>query len=191
MISKVNQYAKLMDILLLGDSSFIGMLIRYAQKTESKNGKPSQFSHCALWVDEDTIIESTIDFEKYETGRRLDNGVQYNSIESLNKYDVICLVQHKLSDIDRELLLKRANRLYKQNIKYPILGLVGSLLSYWVFRWQSNPLQTKHSLYCSAFVQEVYSAVGYDFSTKHTARNTCPEHIYQFSTVGMRIYNIV
>jgi hypothetical protein len=178
--------AQPMDILLLGRDSFLGRLIQFAQRVQTNDGKPSLWSHCALYAEDDDILESTIDLEKFEGGRRLDNGVQYNPIERILTYDRIMLIQLPITPIQREVLIKRADRLYKDRLTYSISGLLGSLLSYWIFRWQSNPLQTKHSLYCSAFVALVYEAIQVDFDPHHTARNTSPEMIYQYHCEGIK-----
>jgi len=182
-----NAEAKLMDIILLADDSFISKLICYSQKIQNVNKKPSQWSHVVLYMDESTLIESTIDLKKdIKSGKRLINGVQ---ISDWKKYDnaTKCLLLQftTLTDKDREVLKQRAINIYDRGYTYPILGLLGSLLSYWVFRWKSNPLQSKKSLYCSAFVQEVYAPY-VDFDPMRTARNTSPELISQYNSNNIR-----
>lgn len=180
-IERLRNLAKPADIILISGSGFLSSLIKYAQKVITPTGKPSLWSHVCLYINEQTIWESTIDFKPYHgTGKRLDNGVQYNDINNLADIKVAMLLQFPFTDQDRQDLLLKADDMAIQGYTYPITGLIGSMLSYWLFGWGSNPLQSKHSLYCSAAVQEVYAVKGIDFSGNHTSRNTAPEHIYRY-----------
>lgn len=182
------------DILLSGSNSFISRLIRYAQKVQTKDGKPSRWSHASIVYKDLTVFESTIDFEPYDPehigkGKRLVNGVQLNKLSIFKDDDPMMLMSFPFSEVQRGILLDKIDRVLLCGYTYPILGLIGSLLSYWIFRgWKSNPLQSKHSLYCSAAVQEVYSSLGIDFDVNHTSRNTSPEIISQFACEGLVKY---
>lgn len=176
------------DILLIGGRGFIAKLICFGQSIQTEDGRPSLWSHCAFAVDKDTIIESTIDLEKFKGGSRLQNGVRYAPIETFKNCKRAMLISLPITDKQRYQIIEVADRKEKQGITYPVMGLLGSLLSFWVFRWQSNPLQTKNSLYCSAFIQETIQEVipDVDFDPKHTARNTSPEMIYQYNIPGIK-----
>lgn len=182
-------YDKIGDIILIGGTSFISRLIGYGQKTQTKDGKPSKWSHVMLIYSPDTVWESTMDYKPYPTqltenddaGKRLDNGVQLNYLENHKDANPAMLLHFSFTDEQRQRLKNKMNEMLKKGYTYPISGLIGSLLSYWIFRgWKSNPLQSKSSLYCSAAIQEVYSVLGIDFDPMHTARNTSPEIISQF-----------
>lgn len=188
-ITKLQKYAHPMDIILIGGGNLLSFLICNGQRPQTVDGKPSLWSHSMFYWSEDTVIESTMDFTPYPV-RKLDNGVQFNYLENYADSPRGMLLHFYWTDVQRDILMIRADKLRMQGITYPLLGLVGSLLSYWVFPWKSNPLQSKHSLYCSAFVQEVYGAMGIDFDTKHTARNTSPEKISQFWMQGLRRYDL-
>ena len=179
------------DILLLSGHGSLSWLIRYAQKIQTKDGEPSKWSHAMIYFNVLIAFESTIDFKPYDSahtgrGKRLDNGVQLNRLENFRDSAPAMLMHFPFVDLQRQLLNAKIGEILETGYTYPILGLIGSLLSYWIFRgWQSNPLQSKHSLYCSAAVQEVYSVLGIDFDPMHTARNTSPEIISQYECAGL------
>ncbi len=190
----IRQYAKSGDLILTGDDSFLSRLIGFAQKTQTPDGKASRWSHVIVYVDTGSVIESTMDFKPYpaneddaESSSRLDNGVQYNYLETHKDAKYAMLLHFPFNDLQRHNLIVHANSIVSKGIKYSILGLIGSLLTYWIFRgWKSNPLATKNDLYCSGFAQEVYSIIPIDFDPDKTARNTSPERIGQYEMEGLK-----
>lgn len=176
------------DIILYGfRNSFISKLICFGQSIQTKDKKPSLWSHCAFAVDKETIIESTLDFRKFKDGHRLHNGVRYAKADIYADATEVMLMRLPISDKQRYKILEVADSKEKANITYPVLGLFGSLFSFWLIKWKSNPLQSKRSLYCSAFIQECVQEVlpDIDFDLQHTARNTSPEIISQFELPGL------
>jgi hypothetical protein len=140
------------------------------------------------------VAESTMDLKPYgDQKKRLDNGPQYNYLENHTDVPRAMLLSFPWTGPHREEILKKAAEIINKGETYSILGLFGSLLSFWIFRWwKSNPLCTKHDLYCSAFVQECYSVdcIGIDFDPLHTARNTSPEMISQYDMPGLKKINL-
>jgi hypothetical protein len=171
-----------MDIIFFGSDSFIGKLIRKAQEIQTPDKKPSLWSHVAFYFGYGLILESTIGFEPYRNGKRWDNGIQFYSLEQRIKSsgNNIAVFKLKASDEVRERLKQRAIDLYNQNIKYPILGLLGSLLTYWIFPTQyNNPLcNEKYKLYCSAFVADVLESY-YGKLSVYSVDNISPELLYR------------
>lgn len=191
----LRERGRLADIILIGGTGWISKLIGYGQKIQTVDGKPSKWSHVMLIYSPDTVWESTMDYKPYpipltenmEAGARLDNGVQINYTENHKDANPAMLLHFPFSENQRQLLKDKMDRMLDEGYTYPVSGLIGSLLSYWIFRgWKSNPLQSKRSLYCSAAVQEVYSVLGIDFDAKHTARNTSPEILSQFEYEGLK-----
>ena len=187
-LSLIRQQACPADIILTGGDSFISRLIKYAQKVQTPTGKPSNWSHVMLYVDTNTVWESTMDFEPYGTEeKRFDNGIQYNHLDIHEEVKYGMLIHFPFSDLQRQAILNLADMMARDGYTYPIIGLVGSVLSYWIFRgWASNPLQGKGQLYCSAAIQEVFAPFGIEFDKEHTARNTSPEMIFQFKMAGLQ-----
>ena len=187
-LNKLRYYAKPGDIIMSGGSSgFLSKLIKNAQRIQTPDGSPSRWSHVMIYVSEDCVAESTMDFKPYGgTKKRLDNGPQYNYLHDFKDTKEGMLMHFDLSDQQRFAILTKAQAMIECGFRYPILGLLGSYLSYWIFRWfRSNPLNGKYSLYCSAFVQEAYRIIGIDFDKERTARNTSPEKISQFTMPGL------
>lgn len=192
-LTKVRNIAEPGDLILVGGDGFIARLIRYGQKVQTADGKPSLWSHVMMYRNRETVLESTMDFEPFparapeDKSRRLDNGVQINYLAHYQSSSPSLVLHFPFGEVERSLLIKRGEELEREGYTYPVLGLVGSLLAFWIFRgWSSNPLQSRRSLYCSAFVQKVYrEALGIDFDGAHTDRNTSPEIIYQFDYPGL------
>ena len=173
------------DIILLSNDGVLSFLIKNAQCIQTLDKKPSLWSHCVLVNDEHTIVESTLSVF-YNTGKFfIRNGVVYSSINKYKNTSNAVVIRLPLSNVERQRVLTKARILANSHIRYPILGLVGALLSYWVFKWQSNPLQTKQALHCSAFIQECFSVVDVDFDKFYTARNISPELISQYECKGI------
>lgn len=182
-IAKIRRLASPGDIILIRGNNLLSYLIRYAQKVQTLDGKPSLWNHCMIYIANNTVAESTIDFKPYTRG--MDNGVQYNYLDNHADAHRAMLLHFPWSDLMREMILEQVGKFIRQGLTYPISGLLGSLLSFWIFPWASNPLQSKHSLYCSAFMQECYIPTGIDFDPKHTSRNTSPEMISQYKMIGL------
>jgi hypothetical protein len=196
-IKFIQSNAQLGDIIFLGSNDLIGKLIRFAQKEQTSDGKPSLWSHACLFIDENTVIESTIGFEPYRNGSRWDNGVQYYSLENriqVSGYNC-SLVKLPLNKKQRSQIKSKAEDLYNEGITYPVIGLLGSLLTYTLFpKWKNNPLDNENrSLYCSAFVAKVYSTINIKFSNVYDVDNISPQILWNGVTTisRVKIYNLI
>jgi hypothetical protein len=177
-LESIRDQALVGDIIFLGGNDLIAKLIRFAQKNQTPDGKPSLWSHVCLYLDKDMIAESTLGFEKYRNGSRWDNGVEYYSLEErIKEAQYVALVHMPITLKQRHQLKLAIEQLYLEGITYPVLGLIGSLLTYWLFpRWKNNPLDDeKKSLYCSAFVAKVYQSIGWSFSDQYAVDNVSPQ----------------
>lgn len=183
---KLKSHALPGDGVLTGTKSrfSIGGLIQYGQKVQTPDGKPSIWKHILMYVDQYTIAESTIDFKPYlPTKKRMDKGPQYNNLQSLEGEDYAALLHFaEISPELRQKMLAKADAIIQSgSYRYDITGLFGSLLTYYLFPWcKSNPLSTKHQLYCSAFYSAILNSIGIDPSV-NTDRNTSPERIWQWA----------
>ena len=191
-IEKLRRYALQGDIVVIGGTSIISCLIKNVQAIQTLDHKPSKWSHTFIYLAPERIVESTMDFEPYQdTGKRLDNGVQYNFLHNYADVKTAMLMHFHFTDEERRAIVSRADEMVQTGFRYPILGLIGTMLSFWVMPWmKSNPLGTRGALYCSSFVQEVYKVVGIDFDKDKTSRNTSPEMISQCKRTGLMIYDL-
>lgn len=197
-IDKLKKYTLPGDCVLTGTRSrfSIGGLIQYAQRIQTIDGKPSLWKHILMYIDQYTIAESTIDFKPYlPTKNRLDNGPQYNNLETLRNEDYAILLHFtSMTGEQRQNMLNKADEIILSGkFRYDITGLFGSLLTYYLFTWcKSNPLSTKHQLYCSAFISIILNSIGVDVDEQHTDRNTSPEKIWQWAikNTGVEIISL-
>ena len=184
--TKLRDYAEPGDLILTGTYSRVslGGLIQFAQRIQTPDNKPSFWKHVAIYVDLFTIAESTIDFKPYKpTQRKMDNGPQFNCIESIKDEDYATLLHFTdITDNQRLKMINKAEVMIHSGVyKYDITGLFGSLLTYWLFRWvKSNPLSGKYQLYCSAFISKILRSIEIDVDN-YTDRNTSPERIWQWA----------
>lgn len=162
------------EVILSSGSGLISHLIKHAQKGQTVDGKPSRWSHAAIVLDPAHAMESTIDWRG--------NGIRITPMSHFKGATLLIPQQRglQLSPVAASVIVANAYGLFESGKRYPVAGLIGSLLAY-RFGWKSNPLQTKHALYCSAFVQECYDSVGFDFNEERTARNTSPEMIWRYA----------
>lgn len=138
------------DILFFGSNDFIGNAIRWGQRLQTPSKRPSAWSHVAVYYRDGLIIESTLGFEKFKNKSIFANGVQVYSFAERYKAsgNKFAIVRNIPIDFQKALVL------FRSDIKYPIWGLIGSLLTYTVFRGLRYNVfdKGKHKLYCSAFV---------------------------------------
>jgi hypothetical protein len=202
------------DIILVRGSGWLSRLICEGQRPLTKYHDPSLWSHVALFLDPETIAESTIDFEPFGAYTeppshteptpespvdpdyrpphpdRLNNGAQYNYLTTLKGKEMGMLLKFPLTDEQRVRVMQKADDLIKERNYYNITGLIGALLSYTILRrlgiGQHNLFTLKDTLFCSDFVQSCYTEVGIDFTADFASSNTAPEHIAQFEMDGLR-----
>jgi len=144
----------------------------------------SEYSHGLFYVDSVTIAESTMDFKSYEkTGKRLDNGPQYNHLSNLKNVDYGVLVHFtQVTPYGRQCMLDEIDRIIaSKEYMYDITGLFGSLIAYRL-KLKKNPLST--GKYCTNFTSGVKIKVlgdDYDPSPYYANNNTSPEMEYQWA----------
>lgn len=167
------------DVILTGhDGIFsIGGLIQYLTK--------SRYSHGLFYCSPDTIAESTMDYTPYKTtGKRLDNGPQFNHLSTLEKVDYGVLIHFtKITDSQRIAMLDKITQIIEDGkYVYDLTGLIGSLITYKLFPFfRENPLST--GMYCTCFTSAVKRKVlgpEYDPSPRYKDNNTSPEMEWQW-----------
>jgi hypothetical protein len=204
-IEKIRLIALPGDVILKGDDVFPSPIFQYAQKGLTRDKRPSLFCHGLIYIDRDTVAESTMDFQHYDhktrgvkqagrpgKGTRFYSGPQYNALEKFAHCKHGLLLHMPLSDRQRDDILVAIDAIIRMGVEYSILGLVGSLLSYYVLHTKGNPLARKHTLYCTAFVQAAYMTpnVDIDFDPARSMFNTAPETISQFEMPGLAKYRV-
>jgi hypothetical protein len=170
---------------LVGGTLWIHRAICDAQALVTPDKKPSLWAHAFIFTDKrlddyDWIAESDITVQLLR--RQIVNGAQENRIDKYygtEKALNCAVLDFGLSDQDADKVVQKALEMVKQKIMYPISGLFGTFFAY-LFgteKWR-NLWNTKHALYCSAFVQKAYLAAGIDLAQDVATTNTSPEHLW-------------
>jgi hypothetical protein len=180
------RYARKGAVGLVGGTSWIHRAICEAQALVTPDKKPSLWAHAFLFTGKrvdgyDWIAESdiTVKLSQWEVV----NGAQESRIDKyygMEKALHCAVLDFGLSDSDADKVVQKAFEMIAKKIMYPISGLFGTFFAY-LFgteKWR-NLWNTKHALYCSAFVQEAYREVGIDFARDVATTNTGPEHLWQ------------
>jgi hypothetical protein len=178
---------------LVGTSDPVGRAIRKAQRTITRNGQPSLWSHCFLLGDIRTdrrgrngalsrsiyIIESDLHADR--SALQLRNGAQENWVGKwcVERVEHAAVLHFPATLRQRRLIIATALQLAGDQLLYPVAGLLGTWMAIVGHcRWLANPLFSPHALYCSAFVRHCYREAGCDFSGSHAAlSNTAPEDL--------------
>jgi hypothetical protein len=180
------QYGRKAVVGLVGGTSWIHKGICEAEALVTPDKKPSLWAHAFIFTGKrpdgyDWIAESDITVHLFR--REIVNGAQENRIDKYygTKEALNCAVlDFELTDQDADKVVQKALEMVKDKIMYSISGLFGTLFAY-LFgteKWR-NLWNTKHALYCSAFVQEAYLAAGIDLARDVATTNTSPEHLWQ------------
>lgn len=180
------RYAKKGAIGLVGGTSWIHRAICEAQALVTPDKKPSLWAHAFLFTGRrpdgyDWIAESDISVEL--SRMRIINGAQENRIDKYygKEKTLHCAVlDFELNDADADKVVQRALEMVDKKLMYSISGLFGTLFAYLsgTEKWR-NLWNTEHALYCSAFVQKAYDAIGIDLARDVATTHTGPEHLWQ------------
>jgi hypothetical protein len=180
---------------LVGTHDFVGMAVRHGQRKLTANGEPSLWSHVFIMGDirpdrrgpggttgrSVYIFESDLHVDPGKT--QLWNGAQENWVGKWcsELADHAAILDFSLTEEEKDAVLGTALQLRDEQIKYPLLELVGTWWAIIMQRlWAPNPFDEPHAMYCSAFVRYCYRAGGRDFLGEEVAMsNTAPEHIAQ------------
>ena len=133
--------------------------IRYGQKCQTRDGKPSRWEHVIILLPNSFVAESTLDLKPYgREGSRWVSGPQFNSLGSFKSTEYGMLLHFPLSDKQRRRICEKAGDiinavreetfiaqegpavsphevLQTRNVKkytYPVSGLIGSMISFWL-----------------------------------------------------------
>lgn len=189
---------------LIGEYGLIGYTVRQAQAIIRTDKTPSYWSHSFLFHDEvpanpDDILrkqtspiiwESTIDLASETPQLNMINGVSSRYLKDYcnHKFDIfnphcvpnVAVIVFALNEDEIQKIISHATDPNVDQLKYDFSGLIGTWLSY-IFKKQNeeNPLGAGNALYCSAYCQLAYDAIGLDLATGSHSRNTSPENIWQ------------
>jgi hypothetical protein len=179
----IEQHAAPARIGLCGGKQLINKLIRKAQGPLTTDGHRSMWSHAFLFSERRVdgqwwVIESDLDLHS----KHVRLGVQENRASryfDAEQYPNIAILDFGL-DATQALAVQRAALDALSGLTTYSLGeLVGTLLSLHSrrLRMRENLLAKEGALYCSAFVQHCYDAVGIRFQSGIHGKNLAPYDI--------------
>lgn len=169
-------------VCLVGASD-IAQIVRHGQ-SPLNNGQPSKWSHAFIFGD---IEGGQIEIYESEFGigfapLSLRKGAQKSSLTKWcsNKIEHATVLDFKLSPEKQIQVMSVAERLVKEGLRYPAMGVVGTWIAMHTGTMnKQNPLCLGSSMYCSSFVRFCYQEADVDFlpyNSPHIS-NTAPEHI--------------
>jgi hypothetical protein len=175
------QFARAGQIGLIGGSNWIHRGVRIGQALLPEFGGPSLWSHVVVFKDGGHLYESDIMVKWQEF--KLVNGAQENPIGKYfddRKYPYLAALDFQLDDEQIKRVLEVCRKMNDDGVLYPISGLIGTALAY-IFHTEKskNVWSTENALYCSAYAQKSYEAVGIDFIESVHTTHTSPEHIWR------------
>jgi hypothetical protein len=167
---------------LTGGSGFIDRGIRRVLKTQTAGTAPL-WSHAFLCSGQrldgqQWILES--DLEIHHKQIRL--GVQENRAEKFANevdYPNLAILDFGLDAEQTRRVMTEALNLVAGLTRYSLREIMGTFLALHrpSMRSRQNVLAREGSLYCSAFVQHCYAAIGLEFVPGVAVKNTTPEDI--------------
>ena len=179
----LEKYARPGCIGLSGGVSLIDRVIRRAERHVGTEKEWSQWSHALLFQGRRLdghhwVIESDLQVIR----KHISLGVQENRATKYHDeklYSWLAVLDFKLSEEQTGQLLRESLDLVANRTRYSLRELIGSLIALRNphLRGQDNVLAREKSLYCSAFVQHVFSKIGIDLAPGIHEKNSAPEDI--------------
>jgi len=179
----IERYAAPGRVGLCGGTTRIDLAIRHAQRHLHKEGQWSDWSHAFLFegrrVDgQHWVMESDIQI----LHKNIQLGAQENRADKYydeKMFPALAVLDFGLNETQVATLLREGLELVAGHERYSLRELIGTLLVLKKpeLRAQENRLARERSVYCSAFVKQLYHAAGLDLMPGVSAKNTAPHDI--------------
>jgi hypothetical protein len=147
----------------------------------------SSWSHAFLFQGErhdghHWVIESDLQFHH----KHIRLGVQENRVSKYHDedlYTTLAVLDFGLTEQQVSVLLREGLELVATRARYSLRELVGTLIAlrHPEMRGENNMLSRERSMYCSAFVQHLFSRMGLDLAPGVHGKNSTPEDISRTS----------
>jgi hypothetical protein len=183
----LERYAQPGRIGLCGGTTKVDIAIRRAQRHLHETGRWSDWSHAFLFEGkrldgQHWVLESDIQILK----KNIQLGAQENRAAKYfdeKMFPALAVLDFGFSETRVATLLREGLELVANRERYSLRELVGTLIALKKpeLRAQENLLARERSVYCSAFVQRLFLAVGIDLVPGVAGKNTTPEDIARTS----------
>jgi hypothetical protein len=179
----LRQYAKAGCIGLSSGLTLVDRAICRAERHINPREQWGAWSHAFIFQGKRAdghhwVIESDLQIHK----KHIQLGVQENRISKYfdeDYYSNLAILDFGLSEGQTAEVLLRALDLVAEHTKYSVRELFGTFIALHqpLLRTRGNMLARESSLYCSAFVQHLFSKAGLDLVPGIDVKNTTPEDI--------------
>jgi hypothetical protein len=179
----LSRYAAPGRIGLAGGTTLVDKAIRRAERHIDEAQRWSTWSHAFFFGElrsdgHHWVMESDLQF----IHKHIQLGVQENRASKYHDeacYDALAVIDLELSEEKTVELLRHGLELVANRTRYSVGELFGTLLALRnpVLRGRKNLLSREHSIYCSAFVQQVFRKAGLDLVPGVDVKNTAPEDL--------------
>ena len=176
-------YARPGRVGLVGGSTPIEKVIRRAERHVDAEKRWSLWSHSFVFGerrldDHFWIIESDLHIAR----KHIRLGVQENRLSKYfdeATFTTLAVLDFGLAEEQVKSLLREGLELVAQRARYSIRELVGTFIALRKpeLRGEENLLAREESFYCSAFVQHLFSKIGFDLAPGVHGKNTTPEDL--------------
>ncbi|HWY78529.1 MAG TPA: hypothetical protein VN281_23140, partial [Verrucomicrobiae bacterium] len=164
------RYAASGRVGLSGGITLIDKAINRAQRHLDEHGVWGSWSHAFIFQgrrhdDHHWVMESDLQIHR----KHIQLGTQENRISKYydeDFYTTLAVMDFGLSSEQVAALLREGLELVANRAKYSMRELLGTLIALHdpKLRQRDNLLSREKSLYCSAFVQQVFRKIGLDFA---------------------------
>ncbi len=179
----IERYAQPGRVGLCGGITKVDSAIRLAQRHLHAERRWSDWSHAFVFegqrVDgQHWVLESDLQMLR----KNIQLGVQENRADKYHDdqmYPTLAVLDFGLSETQVATLLREGLELVARRERYSLRELLGTLITLKKpeLRAQENILARERSLYCSAFVKQLFHAAGIDLVPGVNLKNTAPEDI--------------
>jgi hypothetical protein len=179
----LEQYAQAGRVGLCGGSTRIDIAIRRAQRHLHEARRWSDWSHAFIFAGKrldghDWVVESDIQIRR----RHIQLGAQENRISKYfdeKMFPTLAVLDFGLDESRVAALLREGLEFVANRERYSLRELIGTFIALRKpeLRAQENLLARERSVYCSAFVQRLFSGLGIDLVPGVAGKNTTPEDI--------------
>jgi hypothetical protein len=179
----MERYAAPGRVGLCGSATPVDLAIRRAQRHLDGAGRWSNWSHAFIFEGrradgQHWVLES--DLQIFHKNIQL--GVQENRAEKYHDeklFPLLAVLDFGLNETQTATLLREGLELVAQRERYSLRELIGTLIALKKpeLRAKENLLARERSIYCSAFVKQIFLGADMDLVPGVAGKNTTPEDI--------------
>lgn len=181
----IGRYAQAGRVGLCGGTTKVDVAIRHAQRHFHETGRWSDWSHAFLFEGlradgHHWVVESDIQILQ----KNIQLGAQENRASKYadeKMFPTLAVLDFGLSEAQVTTLLREGLELVANHERYSLREVIGTLIALRKPEWRAreNLLARERSVYCSAFVQRLFSTIGISLAPGVAGKNTTPEDIFR------------